>query len=89
MFDKSLLARHVLRAMTVAQKGGLRVTLDDLAADLGVRRNDVRSAVSALHRQGLVDVLRMHVTLAGFAIGSALNPLPALPSLRAAVRLAA
>jgi DNA-binding GntR family transcriptional regulator len=81
MFDTRLLARHVLRAMTVAQKQGATTSLEGLAELLGVRRVDVRTAVSALHKEGLIDALRMKTTLMGFTIGSALNPLAPLRRL--------
>ena len=64
-------AIHVLRAMILAREDHRTPTLDDLARDVGVRRADVRSTLSALHREGFVDVLRMRPTLAGFALGRA------------------
>lgn len=67
------LGQHILRAMSASARRDERATLDDLATELGVRRADVRGALSALHRQGLVDVLRMRPTLAGFALGHALQ----------------
>ena len=51
----------------------LRVELDELAGSLNVRRSDVRSALSALHRDGLVDLTRMTLTLAGFAVALAVE----------------
>ena len=86
MFDSRLLARHVLRAITVAQREHAAVTLESLAERLGVRRVDVRTALTSLHHEGLIDALRMRTTLAGFAIGSAL---PALVPLRRLETLAA
>jgi DNA-binding Lrp family transcriptional regulator len=67
-----VLAIHVMRELTSLQREGRVATLADLAGALGVRRADVRRVVSALHRQGYVDALRMKPTLAGFALGSAL-----------------
>ena len=66
------IAIHLLRALTTAQREGRRIGLDDLTADLGVRRAEVRTTLSALHRAGFVDVLHMRPTLRGFAIGQAL-----------------
>lgn len=70
--EDEAVAIHLLKAMTRAQRDDRLVDVSDLASDIGVRRSDARRILSALHREGLVDVLRMRVTLAGFAIGSAL-----------------
>ena len=70
--EPGLLAIHLLQAMTSAHREGRRTTLDGLVSELGIRRGDVRSALSSLHREGLLDVLRMRLTFAGFAIGQAL-----------------
>jgi DNA-binding GntR family transcriptional regulator len=83
----------VLRELADAQDRGERLGLDELVSALGVRRGELRTIVSRLHRQGLVDALRMRPTLAGFAIGRtaagltlrALREVPAAPvSFRAA-----
>ncbi len=86
---RSLLAAHALRTMAFAQRDGRRVDLDALVADLGVRRLDVRATLSSLHREGLMDVTRMRLTLRGFATGIALagerlHSLRALPPFRVA-----
>ena len=73
IIDRGQLAIHVLCAMTTHQRKGSRCTLDELVDELGMRRPDVRSVVSALHRQGYVDLQRMSLTLAGFAIGLSLR----------------
>ncbi|MFO0659732.1 MAG: hypothetical protein U0165_07870 [Polyangiaceae bacterium] len=65
------LVPHVLRALAVAQRDERRVTLDDLVEELKVRRADVRKALSALHSEGMLDLLRMRLTLQGFAVGIA------------------
>lgn len=70
--NRRTLSAHLLKTLALAQFEGRASTLESLVADLGVRRGDVRSALSALHREGYVDVLRMRLTLKGFAIGSAL-----------------
>ena len=69
---RSVLAAHVLRSLTQAQREGRRLSLPELSESLGVRRADVRSVLSALHHEGLVDVTRMRLTLQGFGLGSAL-----------------
>ncbi|MBW2457400.1 MAG: Rrf2 family transcriptional regulator [Deltaproteobacteria bacterium] len=71
--DRGRLAIHVLCAMTTHQRKGTRCTLDELVAELGVRRPDVRRVLSALHCEGYVDLQRMSLTLAGFAIGQSLR----------------
>ena len=67
--DREALAEHLLRTLACDHLEGRRSDLDTLTAELQVRRADVRSVLSALHREGYVDVLRMKLTLAGFAIG--------------------
>src|SRR5262249_35759190 len=57
--------------------------LESLVEALRVRRKDIRATLTVLHRQGLVDVLRMRLSFAGFAIGTALLGQP-LRALRAA-----
>jgi DNA-binding IclR family transcriptional regulator len=65
------LSPHVLRALALAQIEGRAANLETLIEALGVRRGDLRRTVTLLHRQGFVDVLRMRLTLAGFALGRA------------------
>ena len=86
---RSLLAAHSLRALAFAQRDGRRLDLDELVTALGVRRVDVRATLSSLHREGLLDVTRMRLTLRGFATGIALaaeqlRPLRSLPPFRVA-----
>jgi hypothetical protein len=68
------------------QKEGRVANLETLVDDIGVRRADLRRTVSALHREGYVDALRMRLTMAGFALGTALSraELPPLRTMRAA-----
>lgn len=81
--ERNALTLHLLRALARAQHEGRLLDLASLTAELGVRRTDVRTAVSALAREGYVDPLRMRLTLAGFALGhSALGA--ELPALRQA-----
>jgi hypothetical protein len=79
--NAEIIARHVLRALASAQVRGIVVDLSWLASEVPVRRRDLRSAVTALHRAGLVDALRMRLSLRGFAIGFALRAAE-LPALR-------
>jgi hypothetical protein len=51
---------------------GSNETLDSLVEKLRARRKDIRATLTMLHRQGMVDVLRMRLTLQGFVIGRAL-----------------
>jgi DNA-binding IclR family transcriptional regulator len=70
--DPELLAVHLLRALCAARVADRSTSLDDLVGRVGARRGDVRRMLSALHREGLVDVVRMRPTLEGFALGRAL-----------------
>lgn len=79
------LAAHLLRTLAAAQRDGRRVDLDGLTRDIGVRRADVRATLSSLHAEGLVDVLRMRLTLDGFTLGQSLEGRRLAP-LRAAAR---
>lgn len=74
------LSAYILQALAQAQSEGRRSNLETLIDDLKVRRKDIRNAVSALHREGMLDALTMRLSLRGFAVGTALQgqPLPAL-----------
>jgi len=85
--DHKTLAAHILQALTLAQVEGRAENLATLVDKLRVRRKDVRSTLTMLHRQGMLDVLTMRLSLAGFAIGTALLG-QALPALRKAPRSA-
>lgn len=65
--DDRLVALGAMSLMRAAQEEGRRITALDLARTLEVRRVDVRRIVSELDRRGLVDALRMRLTLLGFA----------------------
>lgn len=67
------LAAHVLRHLARAQSLGRLVRLDELAREIGVRREDVRLAVTSLHQEGHVDARRMKLTLSGFAIAASMR----------------
>ncbi|CAN5510878.1 hypothetical protein BH09MYX1_BH09MYX1_25550 [soil metagenome] len=73
---------------------GRLLDLDGLAHELGVtddaptedgvrarqiRREDVRATVRQLHGEGFVDATRMRLSLAGFAMGSALAARKVMP----------
>ena len=79
--NAELVAHHVLRALASAQLDGRVVDLSWLASEVPVRRRDLRSAVTALHREGLVDALRMRLSMRGFTVGVALQR-ATLPPLR-------
>jgi len=89
--NQRTVSAYVLRALAQAQIEGTVSTLATLTSELRVRKGDVRTAVSALHREGYLDALRMRLTLRGFAVGSALigEKLPELRPARVAVRAAA
>jgi hypothetical protein len=82
------LSVHVLHALALAQLEGRRHDLETLTSELRVRRGDVRKAVSALHREGYLDALRMRLTLMGFALGRSYAG-QVLPELRTAPAAAA
>ncbi len=66
-------AAHVLRHLARAQSHGRPVRLDELACDIGVRREDVRHAVTSLHAEGHVDAQRMRLTMSGLAIAASMR----------------
>jgi DNA-binding IclR family transcriptional regulator len=72
MNEMALQAR-VLRTLAKAHFAACPLGLDELTERLGVRRDDVRRAISALHRAGHVDAARFRLTLSGFALGRALR----------------
>lgn len=83
--SRQLLAEQLIRTITRDTLAGRRSELDALVKSTGVRRADVRSVLSALHREGYLDVLRMKLTLAGFALGCSLIDAP-VPAIRRALR---
>jgi hypothetical protein len=76
-------ASHVLRALASEQLRGRVFRLDELALHIGVRREDVRSVVAQLHREGHVDAQRMRLTMSGLVLASAMRDCK-LPPVRAA-----
>ena len=82
------LAPHLLKALFVLQSEGALVSLETLTDALHVRRTDVRRVVSALHREGILDAVRMRLTLRGLALGAALAGAQLRPLRRAPLRTA-
>ncbi|MCC6559462.1 MAG: hypothetical protein IT372_41615 [Polyangiaceae bacterium] len=81
------LAPHLLKALFLLRAEGATVTLETLTHELKVRRADVRRAVTALHREGLLDALRMRLTLRGLALGAAFAGATLRPLRRPALRV--
>lgn len=71
--DRKTLAAHVLVVLARSQRAGRVLTLSDVAAELEVRKGDVRAVVASLHQEGYVDALRMVLTLPGLALASSLR----------------
>jgi hypothetical protein len=72
MMTPQHIAPYVLRALANAQMEGRCMDLETLALEIEVRRVDVRKTVSALHREGLLDALRLRLSMKGFALGTAM-----------------
>ncbi len=70
--DTKSLAAHVLVVLARAQREDRIVTIHDVAAELDVRKNDVRDVVTRLHREGHVDALRLRLSFSGFALAAML-----------------
>lgn len=71
--DRPSLAAHVILAIARAQARGRVVRLDELAKAVDVRHTDARAIVSALHREGHVDALRLRLTMSGLALAATLR----------------
>jgi DNA-binding IscR family transcriptional regulator len=71
--EKRPVAAHVLRRLAVAKQRGRVVRLDELAQEIGVRRDDVRDVVTSLDTEGHVDARRLRLTMSGFAIAVAMR----------------
>ncbi len=72
MMTPQHIAPYVLRALAQAQTEGRCMDLENLSREIEVRKADVRKTVTALHQQGLVDALRMRLSLQGFVMGRAM-----------------
>ena len=77
--SQSKIALYVLRALARYHMKGRAANLDALVEEIGIRRADLRNTVSALHREGYVDALRMQLTMTGFALGMSLTGLQMSP----------
>jgi len=73
VIEADVLAIHVMRELSRAQRAGEAISLEELANRIEVRKVDVRRVVSELDRRGFVDALRLRVTMLGFALGSAVG----------------
>lgn len=71
-FSRSI-AAHVLVTLAHAQSRGRALRLDELATEVGFRREDVRETVARLHREGHVDALRLRLTMTGLALAATLD----------------
>ncbi|WP_437971734.1 hypothetical protein WMF04_21560 [Sorangium sp. So ce260] len=85
MTDKDLVP-HLLRTLVALQSEGKTVTLETLTTALAVRRTDVRRVITALHREGYLDALRMRLTFRGLALGAAFAAAPLRPLRRPSLR---
>ncbi|HMY17323.1 MAG TPA: hypothetical protein PKA58_13460 [Polyangium sp.] len=72
MMTPQHIAPYILRALALAQTEGRVMDLETLSREIEVRKADVRKTVTALHQQGLVDALRMRLSLQGFVMGRAM-----------------
>lgn len=82
------LAPHVLKALFELQNDGTLANLQILTDRLRVRRGDIRRVITALHREGYVDAVRMRLTLRGLAVGAAFAQSPLRPLRRVSTRAA-
>lgn len=73
MTTPQTIASHVIRELARHQLRGRAVRLDSLAAEIGVRREDVRRVVSALHHEGHVDAKRMRLTMTGLVLAASMR----------------
>ncbi|WP_437942194.1 hypothetical protein [Sorangium sp. So ce341] len=85
MTDKDLVP-HLLRTLLSLQSEGKTVTLETLTTALAVRRTDVRRVITALHREGYLDAVRMRLTFRGLALGAAFAAAPLRPLRRPSLR---
>jgi hypothetical protein len=79
--DTKSIAAHIVVTLADAHADGRVLRLDELAADIGVRKADVRGVVTRLHAEGHVDALRLRLTLSGLALATSLGARE-LPDLR-------
>ncbi len=79
--DTKSIAAHVVVTLSDAHSDGRVLRLDELAAEIGVRKADVRHVVTRLHAEGHVDALRLRLTMSGLALATSIGA-SALPDLR-------
>jgi len=84
--DSRALAAHLLVA--IAHARGRKISLENLASAIGVRRSDVRQTMSQLHREGYVDAMKLRLTMPGLALAASLDGCK-LPPLRVKARMIA
>lgn len=70
--DTKSIAAHVFVTLLHAQSDRRTIGLEELASEVGVRKEDVRSIVSRLDAEGHVDGVRLRLTMSGLALASAL-----------------
>ncbi|HSO31716.1 MAG TPA: hypothetical protein VLT33_04355 [Labilithrix sp.] len=70
--DTKSIAAHVIVILSRAQADGRALRLDELAAEVGVRKADVRKVVTSLHAEGHVDAMRLRLTMTGLALATSL-----------------
>jgi DNA-binding IclR family transcriptional regulator len=66
---RSALAERLVCLITQDHLDGRRSALDELVERSAAPRAEVRGVLSALHAEGWLDVLRMRLTMEGFALG--------------------
>jgi DNA-binding IscR family transcriptional regulator len=82
MMTPQHIAPYILRTLAQAQTEGRCMDLETLSRDIAVRKVDVRKTVSAMHQEGLLDALRLRLSLKGFALGRSLLAINLAPIRR-------
>jgi DNA-binding IscR family transcriptional regulator len=86
MMTPQHIAPYILRVLAQAQTEGRCMDLETLSREIEVRKVDVRKTVTAMHQEGLLDALRLRLSLKGFALGRSLLAIelaPIRPSAKA------
>lgn len=87
MTTSQTIASHVIRELARHQLRGRAARLDDLASEIGVRREDIRHVVTSLHREGHVDAKTMRLTMTGLVLAVSMRKCK-LPRVRETVEYA-
>jgi len=87
MTTTQTIASHVIRELARHQLRGRAARLDDLASEIGVRREDIRKVVTSLHREGHVDAKTMRLTMTGLVLAVSMRKCK-LPPVREMVEYA-